>query len=94
MIGLLQNVRKKGKAVYFDKSHFWMSRGAYYMGFRDLPMPNIEYFLSCGIPGQMEGERYIKDTRTREGIFWKDETRPAPATYCVFNPSSNFSKAL
>jgi hypothetical protein len=30
------------------------------MGFFESPRPNIEYFLSCGIPGEMEGERYIK----------------------------------
>ena len=33
MIGLLQSARKKGKPVYFDKSHFGCPGGAYYMGF-------------------------------------------------------------
>jgi len=67
MIGLLQNARKKGKTVYFDKAHFGCPGGAYYMGFFESPRPNIEYFLSCGIPGEMEGERYIKTPeRARE----------------------------
>jgi len=90
MIGLLQSARKKGKTVYFDKSHFGCPGGAYYMGFRDLPMPNIEYFLSCGIPGQMEGERYIKTPELAKKYFGMMKPRPAPSTYCVFKPVEQF----
>jgi len=60
------------------------------MGFRDLPMPNIEYFLSCGIPGQMEGERYIKTPELAREYFGKMKPRPAPASYCVFKPIEQF----
>jgi uncharacterized protein (DUF169 family) len=90
MIGLLQNARKKGKTVYFDKEHFGCPGGAYYMGFRDLPMPNIEYFLSCGIPGEMEGERYIKTPELAKKYFAKMIPRRAPAIYCVFKPIEQF----
>jgi uncharacterized protein (DUF169 family) len=90
MIGLLQNARKKGKTVYFDKDHFGCPGGSYYMGFRESPMPNIEYFLSCGIPGQMEGERYIKTPELAREFFRRMNPRPAPATYCVFKPIEMF----
>ena len=90
MIGLLQNARKEGKTVYFDKGHFGCPGGAYYMGFRDIPMPNIEYFLSCGIPGQMEGERYIKTPERAREYFAKMIPRRTPATYCVFKPIEKF----
>jgi hypothetical protein len=30
------------------------------LGYADNVMPDFEYFLSCGIPGQIEGERYIR----------------------------------
>jgi uncharacterized protein (DUF169 family) len=60
MIGLLQNARKKGETVYFDKEHFGCPGGAYYMGFLESPRPNLEFFLSCGIPGKLEGEHYKK----------------------------------
>lgn len=86
MIGLLQNARKKGKTVYFDKTHFGCPGGAYYMGFFESPMPNIEYFLSCGIPGEMEGERYIKTPERAREYFARMIPRRAPATYCVFKP--------
>lgn len=90
MISLLQNARKKGKAVYFDKSHFGCPGGAYYMGFLETPRPDIEYFLSCGIPGQVEGERYIKTPELAREYFGKMKPRPAPATYCVFKPIEQF----
>jgi len=90
MIGLLQNARKKGKIVYFDKSYFGCPGGAYYMGFLESPRPNIEYFLSCGIPGEMEGERYIKTPERAREFFAKMIPRRAPATYCVFKPIDQF----
>jgi uncharacterized protein (DUF169 family) len=90
MISLLQNGRKKGKTVYFDKSHFGCPGGAYYMGFLETPRLNIEYFLSCGIPGQVEGERYIKTPELAREYFGKMTPRSAPATYCVFKPIEQF----
>ncbi|HUL29813.1 MAG TPA: DUF169 domain-containing protein, partial [Thermodesulfobacteriota bacterium] len=81
---------KKGTTVYFDKSHFGCPGGAYYMGFFATPRPKIEYFLSCGIPGEMEGERYIKTPERAKEYFTKMIPRRAPATYCVFKPLEQF----
>jgi uncharacterized protein (DUF169 family) len=92
MIGLLQNARKEGGTVFFDKTHFGCPGGAYYMGFREIPRPNIEYFLSCGIPGEMDGERYIKTPALARKYFEEMKPRPAPATYCVFKPLVQFKK--
>ena len=60
------------------------------MGFLEKARPNIEYFLSCGIPGEMEGERYIKTPELAGKYFSMMKPRPAPATYCVFKPVENF----
>ena len=92
MFGLLQNARKKGKIVYFDRSHFGCPGGAYYMGFFETPRPKIEYFLSCGIPGKMEGERYIKTPELAKEFFSKMKPRPAPASYCIFKPIEQFQQ--
>ncbi len=92
MIGLLQNARRKGKTVYFDKSHFGCPGGGYYMGFLEKARPNIEYFLSCGIPGEMEGERYIKTPELARKYFGLMKPEPAPANYCVFKPIENFQQ--
>lgn len=94
MIGLLQNARKKGGTVYFDKTHFGCPGGGYYMGFLEKPRPNIEYFLSCGIPGEMEGERYIKTPELAREFFKRMKPRPAPATYCVFKPIEQFQEEI
>jgi len=94
MIGLLQNARKKGMTVYFDKTHFGCPGGAYYMGFFESPRPNIEYFLSCGITGEMEGERYIKTPERAREYFSRMIPRRAPATYCVFKPIDQFQTGM
>jgi uncharacterized protein (DUF169 family) len=90
MIGFLKNARKKGKTVYFDQEHFGCPGGGYYMGFLESPRPDIEYFLSCGIPGKLEGERYIKTPELAREYFGKMKPRPAPAPYCVFKPIESF----
>ncbi len=92
MIGLLQNARKKGKTVFFDRNHFGCPGGGYYMGFLEKARPNIEYFLSCGIPGEMEGERYIKTPELARKYFAITKPRLAPANYCVFKPIENFQQ--
>ena len=90
IFSLLKRARQAGETVYFDESHTGCGGGAYYMGFRDIPMPKIEYFLSCGIPGQLEGERYIKTPELAREYFGKMKPRPAPASYCVFKPIERF----
>src|SRR4030042_5311046 len=64
------------------------------MGFFESPRPNIEYFLSCGIPGEMEGERYIKTPERAREYFAKMMPRRAPATYCVFKPIEQFQSGI
>ncbi len=90
IIGLLKNARKRGKTVYFDRTHFGCPGGGYYLGFLEKPRPKIEYFLSCGIPGEMEGERYIKTPELAKEYFKKMKPRRAPADYCVFMPVERF----
>jgi len=90
MIGLLKKARQRGKTVYFDKSHWGCPGGGYYMGFLASPMPKIEYFLSCGIPGELNGERYVKTPELARQFFERMKPMPAPSTYCVFQPVERF----
>ena len=94
MMALFHNARKNGTTVYFDKGHFGCPGGAYYMGFFESPRPKIEYFLSCGIPGEMEGERYIKTPERAREYFTRMIPRRAPATYCVFKPIDQFQREV
>ena len=58
--------------------------GRRYLGFSRQLMPNFEYFLSCGIPGKLEGERYKKSPELVEQTMDSMEEFEAPATYAVF----------
>jgi len=59
VIGALSGVRR-GSSLCFDVDSVGCPGGKRYLGFTEGLMPNFEYFLSCGIPGELEGERYKK----------------------------------
>jgi uncharacterized protein (DUF169 family) len=83
VIGVLARVRK-GKSICFDVQSVGCAGGRRYFGFNRDIMPNFEYFLSCGIPGKLDGERY-KKTPELVKTFMKDfPTLEAPAEYIVF----------
>lgn len=92
MIGLLRQARQQGETVYFDEQHFGCEGGAYYLGFRPIPRPKIEYFLSCGIPGEMDGERYIKTPEIAREYFASMKPRQAPAKYAIFKSLTKFAE--
>jgi len=82
-IGSLQAVRK-GRALRFDTKSVACFGGKRYLGFTDKLMPNFEYFLSCGIPGKMEGERYKKSPELVRELFSDVPSFAAPAKSVVF----------
>jgi len=82
-IGDLQDVRK-GKTLYFDTKSIACFGGKRYLGFTQNLMPNFEYFLSCGIPGKVEGERYKKTPELVKELLKAVPTFTAPAKYIVF----------
>jgi len=59
MIGLIRGA-EKGKTIVFSKETMGCPGGGRYSGFTRGFRPKFNYFLSCGIPGEMEGERYKK----------------------------------
>jgi len=54
-----------------------------YTGFSQTLRPNFEYFLSCGIPGEMEGERYKKSPALVGTYLASHPPFTAPARYLV-----------
>jgi len=83
LIGALSRVRK-GRSLCFNVDSIGCAGGRRYLGFTKGLMPNFEYFLSCGIPGKMEGERYKKTPElVNESMkYWP--TFEAPARFIVF----------
>ncbi len=83
LIGDLNAIRQ-GKVLCFDTKSVACFGGKRYLGFSQNLMPNFEYFLSCGIPGKLEGERYKKTPELVRELLQSIPTFTAPAKYIVF----------
>jgi uncharacterized protein (DUF169 family) len=83
VIAMLQLVRK-GRPLCLDVNSTGCSGGKRYLGFDAKLMPNFEYFLSCGIPGKLEGERYKKTPELVKEIIKHSPSLKAPARFIVF----------
>ena len=75
---------RKGRPLHFNAGSVICPGGKRYLGFSQDIMPNFEYFLSCGVPGQLEGERYKKTPEIVKEVMGKAPTFIAPAPYIVF----------
>ena len=83
VIGDLLKVRK-GNSFCYEASSVGCFGGKRYLGFSQTIMPDFEYFLSCGIPGKLDGERYKKSPElVREGMKYAAAFK-APARFIVF----------
>jgi uncharacterized protein (DUF169 family) len=83
MIGVLAKARK-GTALRFDVNSIGCSGGKRYTGFSQEMSPTFEYFLSCGIPGKLEGERYKKSPELVRETLKIVPKFEAPARFIVF----------
>jgi uncharacterized protein (DUF169 family) len=84
VIGALVKVQK-GESISFDVDSVGCPGGKRYLGFAGELMPDFEYFLSCGIPGKVEGERYKKTPEmVREYMEKHAPATKAPTKYIVF----------
>jgi hypothetical protein len=79
----LNRVRDGHTFVYSSKSPGCLG-GKRYAGFSQKLRPNFEYFLSCGIPGEMEGERYKKSPELVKEYLFKHLPFHSPGKYLVF----------
>jgi len=83
LIGALSEVRN-GRSLGFDADSIGCFGGRRYAGFADKLRPNFEYFLSCGIPGQIEGERYKKSPELVKEVVKLAPAFKAPSRFIVF----------
>lgn len=83
IIGDLAAVRK-GKSLCFDLNSVGCSGGKRYLGFSQELMPQFEYFLSCGIEGKLEGERYKKSPELVRQHLIHSPPIEAPARHIIF----------
>jgi uncharacterized protein (DUF169 family) len=75
---------RQGESLRFDLTTVGCYGGKRYLGFTKEVMPNFEHFLSCGIPGVLEGERYKKSPDLVKEFEKRSPAFTAPARYIVF----------
>lgn len=83
LIEQLQAVRA-GQVIAFSEKTIHCGGGKRYLGFAPGLRPNFEFFLSCGIPGKMEGERYKKSPDIVRELLARDPGFSAPAHNILF----------
>lgn len=83
MIAQLGMVRR-GRTLAFSKDTIGCSGGVRYSGFPAALSSNFKYFLSCGIPGKIEGERYKKTPELVESYVLEMPVPKAEGRFLVF----------
>jgi uncharacterized protein (DUF169 family) len=77
-------VARQGDVLYFDAESVGCGGARRYLGFSQDSMPDFEYFLSCGIPGKMEGERYKSSPELVARLMKNYPAFEAPGRFIVF----------
>ena len=75
---------RKGNSLCLSEDSICCHGGKRYLGFSSELMPNFEYFISCGIPGRLEGERYRKTPELVKELMQKVPSFKAPGKYIIF----------
>ncbi|HEY6096873.1 MAG TPA: DUF169 domain-containing protein, partial [Candidatus Deferrimicrobium sp.] len=84
LFALLAKTRADGRPVALSAAHHGCGGGGYYLGFLETPREGIDHFLSCGIPGKMDGERYLKTPELVRARLAQAPVRPATGKYALF----------
>jgi uncharacterized protein (DUF169 family) len=84
---------QKGQSLAFDADAVGCPGGKRYLGFSENLAPNFEYFLSCGIPGKLEGERYKKTPEMVKEYLKHAPAMKAPGRYIVFKRWDKLEKS-
>jgi hypothetical protein len=73
-----------GESVSFAGNTIGCAGGRHYLGFSQRLRHDFNYFLSCGIPGKLEGERYKASPELVAEQLKHNPPIPAPAGRIVF----------
>jgi uncharacterized protein (DUF169 family) len=92
VIGNIWRARKKKTAAYFSADQFGCPGGAFWLGFNKPQTETIINYVSTGIPNWTDGEYYCDSPDNLRRIFEYVDPRPAPKTYCVIKPITQFTE--
>lgn len=91
VLGNIRRARRKGIPAYFSKEQFGCVGGAFWLGFLKPQTEMIIHYVSTGIPGKMEGERYCNSPEQLRKIFETVDPELVDHDYVVFKPLHMFS---
>jgi uncharacterized protein (DUF169 family) len=92
LVANLAKVRK-GTPIRFGADSIGCPGGQRYTGFSQKIAENFEYFLSCGIPGVMKGERYKKSPELVKKVVKRFPEFKAPKKFLVFKRWDQLDKS-
>jgi hypothetical protein len=75
---------RKGRPLAWNVQSLGCGGARRYLGYTDEIRPDFEYFLSYGIPGKLEGERYIKTPEMVKAAMANMQCIPAIGRYIIF----------
>jgi hypothetical protein len=79
----LREVRE-GTTRHFSRRNLACGGARRYLGFETEMRPNFAHFLSCGIPGKVEGERYKRTPELVERFLKRQPSFEAPGPSITF----------
>ncbi|MCG8637231.1 MAG: DUF169 domain-containing protein [Desulfobacterales bacterium] len=90
VLSKVRMARRKKAAAWFDREHYGCLGGAFFMGFKPCYEPFEPALLAGGIPGKMEGERYVDSPQTGKNFYNAFNPPRASAPVLVIQPLSLF----
>ena len=75
---------RKGRSLVLNDSSVTCSGGRIYMGYDNRRSENFRYFLSTGLPGSVEGERYKRSPEIVDELIRDHHFLPAGKKYYLF----------
>lgn len=84
---------RHGASLAFSSESIGCGGGRRYTGFSQSLRKNFEYFLSCGIPGELEGERYKKSPELVAEMLQRQPAFTAPGSYLIFKRWDSLEEA-
>jgi uncharacterized protein (DUF169 family) len=90
VMGHIWRARRKKTAACFSAEQYGCPGGAFWLGFNKPQAEAIIHYVSTGIPGMGEGEKYCDSPDALRRMFQYVDPRPAPKKYCVVKPLGLF----
>jgi hypothetical protein len=90
LMGRVLSARKKRVETWLAADAYGCPGASHFAGFLAQPLEQTIHYISVGIPGIMEGERFLPSVDSARTFFRTLHAESAPKPYCVIKPLSLF----